>query len=99
MTNSTAFGSQFSSKRAGLPMAHSCDIEKFSASDLSYLLQELTQSGVDSWQAAELIGHFLSSRGYGVSNNDARTAASRIEFVNCSVNCMQQELEKLARVM
>ena len=80
-------------------MAHTCDIEKFSASDLDYLLHELTQSGVDSWQAAELISNFLSTRGYGVSNHDARTTVSRIEFLNCTANCMQQELEKIARVM
>ena len=35
-------------------------IEKFSAADLSSLRDELTQSGLDHWQAAELIGSFLS---------------------------------------
>ena len=76
-----------------------CAIEKFSATDLSCLREELMQSGLDSWQAAELIGAFLAGRGYGVSNHAARSAASRIEFVGCSLQCMQEELEKLALVM
>jgi len=74
-------------------------IEKFTASDLSSLREELTQSGLDSRQAAELIAAFLSVRGYGVSNHAARGAASRIESYGCSLKCMQEELEKLARVM
>jgi hypothetical protein len=74
-------------------------VEKFTATDLSSLRAELMQSGLDSWQAAELIGSFLSGRGYGVSNDDARSAATRIESVGCSLKCMQEELEKLALVM
>jgi hypothetical protein len=74
-------------------------IEKFAATDLSSLREELMQSGLDSWQAAELIGAFLNGRGYGVSNHAARNAASRIEAVGCSLKCMQEELEKLAFVM
>src|ERR1035437_1177816 len=41
--------------------------EKFTAADLSSLREELLQSGLDSWQAAELISSFLNVRGYGVS--------------------------------
>ena len=74
-------------------------IEKFSTADLSSLREELMQSGLDHWQAAELIGSFLSMRGYGVSSTAARGAASRIESVGCSLKCMQEELEKLALVM
>jgi hypothetical protein len=74
-------------------------IEKFTATDLSTLREELMQSGLDSWQAGELISAFLSGRGYGVSNHAARGAASRIESVGCSLQCMQEELEKLALVM
>lgn len=74
-------------------------IEKFTATDLSSLREELMQSGLDSWQAAELISSFLSVRGYGVSNHAARGAASRIESYRCSLQCMQEELEKLALVM
>jgi hypothetical protein len=77
----------------------SCSIEKFAATDLSSLRDELMQSGLDSWQAAELISAFLSVRGYGVSHHAARGAASRIESVGCSLKCMQEELEKLALVM
>jgi hypothetical protein len=74
-------------------------IEKFTATDLSSLREELMQSGLDSWQAGELISAFLSGRGYGVSNHAARGAASRIESFGCSLQHMQEELEKLALVM
>ena len=73
--------------------------EKFPVADLSGLRDELMQSGLDSWQAGELITAFLSGRGYGVSNTAARSAASRIESVGCSIQTMQEEFEKLAQVM
>jgi hypothetical protein len=73
--------------------------QQFPASDLSELREDLMQSGLDSWQAADLISSFLTTRGYGVSNHAARHAASRIESVGCSLKCMQEELEKLALVM
>jgi len=41
----------------------SCSIEKFTAADLTSLREELTQSGLDSRQTAELIGVFLTVRG------------------------------------
>lgn len=71
----------------------------FTASDLSNLREELQQAGLDSWQAAELISAFLNGRGYGVSNSEARTAATRIESVGCNIQCMQEELSRLALVM
>jgi hypothetical protein len=74
-------------------------IEKFSTMDLSVLRSDLLQSGVDSWQAADLLSNFLAGRGYGVSNHDARHAASRLEQAGCPLEHMQQELEKLALVM
>jgi hypothetical protein len=77
----------------------SCAIEKFTAADLSTLREELMQSGLDFQQAAELIGAFLTVRGYGVSNHAARGVASRIEFFGCPLKLMQEELEKLALVM
>lgn len=73
--------------------------EKFPADDLRALREELMQSGLDSFQAAELLAGFLSARGYGVSNDDARTAAGRIEAVGFSIPHLQEELEKLAFVM
>lgn len=74
-------------------------VEKFTSTDLSSLREELTQSGLDSWQAAELISSFLSIRGYGVSNHAARGAAARLESLRFSLPTMQEELEKLAMVM
>ena len=74
-------------------------MEKFTETDLSLLRDELMQSGLDHWQAADLISSFLTVRGYGVSHHAARGAASRIESVRCSLKSMQEELEKLALVM
>jgi hypothetical protein len=73
-------------------------IEQFPASDLNGLREELRKSSLDSWQSADLISSFLSGRGYGVSTDAARIAASRIESVS-SLQLMQEELEKLAFVM
>jgi hypothetical protein len=72
-------------------------MEKFTATDLSSLREELLQSGLDSWQAAELISSFLIVRGYGVSNHAARGAVAAIE--SGSLTAMREELEKLAFVM
>lgn len=74
-------------------------IELFSVADLTGLREELMRSGLDSWQAADLISAFLVARGYGVSTQDARRAASRMESIGCSLKCLQAELEKLALVM
>ena len=79
-------------------MIQSSKFEKFPIADLSGLREELMQSGLDSWQAAELISAFLSGRGYGVTSDDARGAASRIESVGCSIQSMQEEFEKIALV-
>lgn len=73
-------------------------IEQFPAADLTGLREELRRSSLDSWQSADLISSFLSGRGYGVSTDAARIAASRIESVS-SLESMQEELEKLALVM
>ena len=75
------------------------EIEKFTTADLSSLREELTQSGLDSRQAAELISAFLIVRGYGVSSYEACGAASRIESFGCSLKSIQEELEKVALVM
>lgn len=72
---------------------------KFTEDDLNTLRSELMQAGLDSWQAAELIASFLTARGYGVSTGDARTVATVIESQSCSLECMQRELEQVARVM
>ena len=74
-------------------------IERFPVADLHGLREDLRMSSVDAWQSADLISIFLSGRGYGVSTDAARIAASRIESVGCSLQSMQEELEKLALVM
>ena len=74
-------------------------IEKFADADLTGLREDLMKSGLDSWQAADLISSFLAARGYGVSTQDARIAAFRMESISCSLRCLQEELEKIAQVM
>lgn len=80
-------------------MSANAKIEKFSARELLNLRNELLQSGIDSWQAAEVLSGFLTGRGYGVSAPAARNAISRIEEMGCNLDCMQKELENLAFVM
>jgi hypothetical protein len=65
-------------------------IEQFAEADLTGLREDLMKSGLDSWQAADLIG---------VSTQDARKAAFRMESISCSLRCLQEELEKIAQVM
>ena len=74
-------------------------VEQFTPTDLMTLRNELLQSGVDSFQAAEIVTNFLSGRGYGVSTPEARTAASRIEGPGCTVEHIQAELERVALAM
>jgi hypothetical protein len=80
-------------------MSKQIKIEKFAATDLTELRKELQQGGIDSWQAAELVGAFLSGRGYGVANNDLRNATARIDSFAGSIQRMQEELEKVAFYM
>jgi hypothetical protein len=74
-------------------------VEQFTPTDLMLLRSELLQSGVDSFQAAEIVANFLSGRGYGVSNQEARTAASRIETSGRTAEHIQAELERVALAM
>lgn len=79
--------------------ANHVQIEQFPVADLTGLREDLMKSGLDSWQAADLISSFLVARGYGVSTHDARIAAFRMESISCSLRCLQEELEKIAQVM
>ena len=79
--------------------AKHAQVEQFAEADLHGLREDLMRSGLDSWQAADLISNFLAARGYGVSMHDARTAAFRMESFSCSLRCLQEELEKIAQIM
>lgn len=79
---------------ASTDIAHG--IEKFTASDLSTLRSDLLQSGVDSFQAADIVTSFLSGRGYGISAEEARGVATKIEGFGCTVESIQEELERVA---
>ncbi len=74
-------------------------MEKFSTTELSALRNELIQTTLDCWQAAELFQVFLMGRGYGVSAGEALSAATRVEGSGCSLAVIQRELEGLALVM
>jgi hypothetical protein len=74
-------------------------VERFTPSDLLKLRNELLQSGVDSFQAAEIVCNFLSGRGYGVSKHEARDAASSIEGPGCTAEHIQAALERVALAM
>jgi aryl carrier-like protein len=70
--------------------------EKFAASDLSGLREDLLQSGLDSRQVVELIRGFLAERGYGVSHDDATKVATSAAIFYGPLHRMQETLEQLA---
>jgi hypothetical protein len=74
-------------------------VEKFSAVELAALRNDLLQGGLDSREAAELLQVFLIGRGYGVSQEAAIDAASRVEGSGCSLEVIQKELESIGFVM
>ncbi|HEX3438656.1 MAG TPA: hypothetical protein VHT24_17940 [Pseudacidobacterium sp.] len=80
-------------------MAEQDKVEKFSMAELSRLRNELMQSGIDSRQAAELVTSFLSMHGYGVDSALVPDVLPRLEQADCSVDCIQAELERVALVM
>jgi len=75
------------------------DFEKFSPDELKVLRDEMRHSGLDSFQAAELLSTFLVQHGYGVSNDAARKIASNMETGGFALPRLQEELERLAWVM
>ena len=87
------------SKSLPSPLPASIAIEKFPATELSGLREDLLQGGLDSRQVAELIRAFLTERGYGVSFDDARSAATNAEVLFGSLQGMQETLEKVAVLM
>jgi hypothetical protein len=74
-------------------------VERFSEADLNGLREELLRTHLDSWQVGDVISNYLTMRGYGVSNPEARAMVQRIERTGYSLKSMQEELEKLALVM
>jgi hypothetical protein len=74
-------------------------IEKFTSAELTNLRNELLHSGLDSWQAADIISGFLSGRGYGANAAQLRSSALRLEVSASSLDRMQEELEKIAFIM
>jgi hypothetical protein len=71
-------------------------IEKFPATELTSLREDLLQSGLDSRHVAELVCGFLAERGYGVSHDDAHIVAESAGVLLGSLQRMQETLEKVA---
>ena len=74
-------------------------LEKFSASEVASLRNDLLQCGQDTFQVADTIKMFVVSRGYGISVEMARDVASKIEQIGYTVECLHNRLEALALVM
>jgi hypothetical protein len=74
-------------------------IEKFGLNELTNLRNELMESGLDSFQGAQVLSSFLSGRGYGIGTEQARAAVLRLDHNGFSYERMQQELERIALVM
>lgn len=73
--------------------------EKFSIVEITTLRNELLQSGLDSFQAAQTIQMFVASRGYGISADMARDAAAWLDDACHSADPFRKRLEALALVM
>ncbi len=73
--------------------------QKFSPPELAALRSELLEATLDSRQTAEVFQIFLTGRGYGVSPQAARDAATRVGGAGCSIESLQRELESIAMVM
>jgi len=80
-------------------MEMALDDGKFTQEDVADLRSDLLSSGLDNWQAAELITSFLAARGYGVSTEGARQVASHVDASNSSLETMRHELEQIALPM
>ena len=57
------------------------------------------KSGLDTWQAADVISGFLSGRGYGANAEQLRTAVQWLDVTANNVDRMQEALERIAMVM
>ncbi len=80
-------------------MTERARIEKFNRSDLNALRNHLLRTGLDTWQAADVISGFLSGRGYGSSSEHLRCAVQELDMTARSLEHMQAALEQIAFVM
>ncbi|HEY0757854.1 MAG TPA: hypothetical protein VGD59_01215 [Acidisarcina sp.] len=80
-------------------MTYNKMVEKFPVVELANLRNELLQSGLDSWQAAEVVSYFLAGRGYGTNSEDLRSSVHHLEDTSCTYERMQEVLERVAFVM
>ena len=80
-------------------MDYSSQDGKFTQEDVADLRSELLGSGLDHWQAAELVTSFMAARGYGVSAEGARSVASGLDATQVSLEIMHQRMEQIALVM
>ena len=71
-------------------MAETVKVEKFAANELTSLRDELTRSGIDLWQAGEVLSAFLAGRGYGVIPEQARDAVLRLEGLDARTSAFNR---------
>lgn len=74
-------------------------IGKFSMTEVTMLRHKLQESGLDSFQIAEVVTAFVASHGYGISREMALSAANLIEQRRHNVESLQRELEISALAM
>jgi hypothetical protein len=74
-------------------------LEQFSESEMSTLRSTLLDSMLDRAETAEVLQMFLIGHGYGVSQESAVEAATRVGCAGLSVAVIRQELERIALVM
>ena len=72
---------------------------KFTQEDVADLRSELLSSGLDNWQAAELVTSFMVTRGYGVSAEGARSVAYGLDASQICLESMHQRMEQIALFM
>ena len=74
--------------------------EQFSESEVSTLRSYLLEALLDTNQAAEVLQMFLIGHGYGISQDAAIEAATKVIMAaQMSLAAIRQELERVALVM
>lgn len=73
--------------------------EQFSESEMSTLRSTLLDFVLDRAETAEVLQMFLIGHGYGVSQESAVEAATRMGCSGLSVSVIREELQRIALVM
>jgi hypothetical protein len=74
-------------------------IGEFDPAEVLNLRRLMLNNRLDGLQAAELLRAYLLECGYGICPEAAINAACRVGGAGCSVDSIQEELQRLALVM